>query len=147
MHVTTRLRYALRAAVELAMAYKTGPVMVEKIAEKQNISRKYLENLLVGLKNSGLIASVRGSRGGYELIVPPDQVTAYDIAVAVEGEIAVTDCVIHPGVCPEVETCPTRDLWIELTMQIRRTLSSVTLKDLVQNYKEKIERLSLMYYI
>ena len=147
MRVTTKLRYALRAAVELARAYGTGPVMVERIATRQGISRKYLENLLSSMKSAGLVASVRGSKGGYVLAMPPDKVTPYDVAVAVEGEIAVVDCVSRPRSCDKRSTCPTRDLWVELTLQIRRTLNSMTLQDMVGRYNEKLEKQALMYNI
>lgn len=147
MRGTTKLRYALRAMVELARTYGMGPVMVETIALKQSISRKYLENLLTNLRNAGLVSSVRRSKGGYVLAIAPDKVTAYDVAVAVEGEIAVMDCVAHPGSCPKQELCPTMELWTDLSMQIRRILDAVTLQELMERYSKKLETISAMYYI
>ena len=133
--------------IELVRSYGTGPVMVEKIASRQSISRKYLENLLTSLKNAGLVTSVRGSKGGYALAIAPDKVTAYDVAVAVEGEITLVDCLGNPSFCPRKDLCPTRDLWEELSAQIRKTLESVTLQDMAGRYSEKLEGLSIMYHI
>ncbi len=146
MKLSTKVRYGVRAMIELALHYGSGPVLVDTIANRQEISRKYLENLLVVLKNAGLVRSIRGSKGGYVLAKSPHLITVEDIAVAIDGPVRLLDCIDEPDRCPRSTTCTTHDLWKELTEQLRSTMRKKTLQDLVDEAKEKMEQV-YMYYI
>jgi len=147
MKLSTRVRYGLRAMVELALHPRENPVLTQHISEKQRISKKYLENLLVALKSSGLVRSVRGSRGGYVLARSPEQITVAEIIQAFGERMEISDCVETPSVCSRVDICPTYDLWREIAGLIRSYTSGITLAELADKARAKRETLSNMYYI
>jgi Rrf2 family protein len=120
--------------VDLAQHDEDGPVQCHKIAQRQDISVSYLEQLFVRLRKAGLVESVRGPGGGYRLARQPDRIRAGDVIRAVEGPIALAPCLenpLRPG-CPRVAKCLTRQLWQDITVQIVETLDAVTLADLCQ---------------
>ena len=92
MKITTKGRYGVRAALELALGYGSGPVMVREIAEKQDISERYLEHILNRLRTAGLLRSTRGAKGGYELSRPPAEITVGDIVRTLEGPLDIVSC-------------------------------------------------------
>ncbi|MFW5787314.1 MAG: RrF2 family transcriptional regulator [Halanaerobiales bacterium] len=133
MKVSTRGRYGLRAMVELAKHKGSGAIPLRKIAEKQQISEQYLEQLFSNLRQADLVKSVRGAKGGYLLNNSPENITVKDIISALEGPIAPVDCVKDEGeVCELINECVTHDLWEELQDCIKDMLNSVTLEDLKQ---------------
>ncbi len=93
MKVSTRTRYSIRAAMELAMNYEQGPLQLRLIAERQGISVKYLEQLMSVLMSGGFVRSVRGARGGYVLARDPDAVRVSEIFHCLEGRVATVECV------------------------------------------------------
>ena len=98
MKLSTRGRYGVRAMLELAMQAGNGPVPLRDLASKQEISAKYLEQLLIPLKGAGLVKSVRGARGGYMLATSPEKVNLYDIVRSLEGPLAPVECVQDPQI-------------------------------------------------
>lgn len=135
MRLTTRGRYAVMAMVDLAKQSGGRPVALSDIAERQEISLSYLEQLFAKLRRGGLVKSVRGPGGGYMLAYPADQMRISDIILAVDEPIRATRCL--PG-APEGCTgkptrCMTHDLWEELGYQIQHFLSQVTVADVVAN--------------
>ncbi len=137
MRFSTKARYATRAMVELALNYNGDPVKLKDIAHNQDISIKYLEQLMTPLRVSGFVSTQKGSRGGYSLIRPPGQITLYDIVHCVEGSLAPADCVDNPAVCKRVEKCVTRNIWVNLHQVIVKELQSETLADLVEEQRKK----------
>jgi Rrf2 family protein len=117
--------------LELALHYEKGPVFLRDIARAEEISEKYLGQIIIPLKSSGLVNSSRGARGGYMLARPPAAVTVRDIVDSLEGGISVVECVQNPSVCSRVGLCATRTVWASLEEKISETLSSVTLEDLI----------------
>ena len=118
----------------LASAYKAGPVSLAKIAESENISLAYLEQLIRVLKRVGLVTSTRGARGGYRLAKDPAFITVGDVIRALEGPIAPVECVSEERPickCDREPTCPARPVWERLRDSIVQTLDSTTLADLV----------------
>ena len=99
MKLSTRTRYAVRAMIELAQHDAPGPLQLKIIAQRQEISVKYLEQLMAVLKAAGLVNSIRGSRGGYELARASNQITLSDILHCVEGPVATVDCVEDTNRC------------------------------------------------
>ncbi|NPA49704.1 MAG: Rrf2 family transcriptional regulator [Thermodesulfobacteria bacterium] len=140
MKITTRSRYGTRMMVELAGHYQKGPLQIGEISRKQNLSVKYLEQLIIPLKRAGLVKSVRGPKGGHILARPPEEITVWDVVSVLEGTKGVTVCVSRPEICERSEICPTRDVWSTVTKAIKETLSQITLADLVKKSKE-VEKL------
>jgi len=131
MKLSSRSRYGFRAILELALAYGDGPLQIKKIAENQDISNKYLEQLVAMLKTAGLVRSVRGPRGGYTLARPPAQIRLDEIFVTLEGPLVAVECLEHPSFCPRCSDCMTRRLWAEMQEALLGVLRSKTLQDLV----------------
>ena len=132
MKLTTKGRYAVLALTELALIKDDSLVKITEIAVRQNISSTYLEQLLLLLKNSGLVVGVRGPNGGYRLAAPPENIMISDIVNIVEGRMEAKGCVSKIGSCTGVSgRCMTHDLWDELSRHIELFLGQVSLKDIV----------------
>jgi len=131
MRLSTRARYGTRFMLELALNFDQGNIFLKDIAKKEEISEKYLSQLVIPLKASGLISSSRGAHGGYRLAKPLSQITLKDIIQVLEGNLSLVECVKNPSVCSRVSKCVTRDIWEKLDETISGVLSSVTLEDLV----------------
>ena len=129
MKLSTRTRYAVRAMIELARHETNRPLQLKIIAERQEISVKYLEQLMAVLKSAGLIQSVRGSRGGYILAKPPSQIALSDILHCVEGPIATVECVEDGSRCSRAADCAAREVWTRVEQAIENVLQSITLQD------------------
>jgi Rrf2 family cysteine metabolism transcriptional repressor len=143
MRLSTRGRYALRAMIDLALHANEGPVPRSDIAERQEVSAHYIEQLFVKLRRAGFIESVRGPGGGYMLAQSADQIKAGDIIRTVEGPIALVYCVApqQEAACPRADGCVTHLLWKRLSDKVAEVLDSVTLKDLCDQARELEEAL------
>ena len=132
MQISTKGRYALRAMIDLGLHIDQGTVLRKDIAERQEISSHYIGQLFMTLRKAGFIESVKGPGGGYVLAQDADKIRAGDIIRAVEGPIALVQCVgPNPEkVCYRMEDCVTYLLWKRLSKTIEEVLDSVTLKDL-----------------
>ncbi len=147
MKLSTRTRYGVRALVDLALHDNKGPVQVKDIAEREEISEKYLEHLMSILKGAGFVRSVRGARGGYLMAKPTADVNLYEVVNVLEGSLAPAECVTDAEVCHRSSFCVTRDVWGEIQDVINNVLKSITLEDLCQREKEKKHPGAGMYYI
>ncbi|NBI06723.1 RrF2 family transcriptional regulator [Senegalia massiliensis] len=147
MKLSTKGRYGLKAMFELALHFGKGPLPLKDIAEKQNISEHYLEQLIATLKKDSLVNSVRGAQGGYLLAKEPKNITVGDIIRSLEGSIAPSDCVIEGEAvdCPKGEYCVTRGVWMKIRDSINDVIDSLTLQDMVDEQKN-IDG-NYMYYI
>ncbi len=130
MRLSSRTRYGMRAMLELAIEYGRGPVQIKTIAEREDISNKYLEQLIAALKGSGFLRSLRGPRGGYVLDRPPEEINLLDIFTTLEGPMLAVDCLEHPEFCPRCSDCATRLIWSQLKQAIESVLEGITLRDL-----------------
>lgn len=119
--------------IEIARHSPDEGIFQKVIAERQEISNKYLDHIIHGLKVAGLIASVRGKKSGYVLTRPADQITAYDIHNAFEPGICVIDCLNNTYQCDRREGCEAFGFWGALNQQITDYFKSVTLQDLAEN--------------
>lgn len=146
MKLSTRMRYGTRLMLDLALNYNDGPIYLKAIARKEEISIKYLSQIVIPLKNAGLIDSVRGAKGGYSLTSHPAKITVGDIYEVLEGGCSLVDCVADKSKCDRISTCVTRELWANLSSKIFESLNKVTLQDLVMRYKNK-QNETVMYNI
>lgn len=133
MKLSTRGRYAVMAMADLARADRGQPVTLAEIADRQEISLSYLEQLFAKLRRGNLVTSIRGPGGGYRLARPAEDVRIADIILAVDEPIKATRCEAgSPRGCTTQGRCLTHDLWEELGRQIYVFLNSVSLADVVQ---------------
>jgi Rrf2 family cysteine metabolism transcriptional repressor len=130
VRISTRTRYGCRAMAELAAAYPDGSPSVREIAERQQVSPKYLEHIMQALKVAGLVRAMRGAHGGYALVRAPGEINVADVFRALEGSPAPVPCVDTPETCAMADDCPTRDTWLELRDAIEGVLEGKTLRDL-----------------
>jgi Rrf2 family protein len=131
--------------LELASRYGEGPIELKEIAKKENISLKYLEQVINPLRAAGLVKSIRGSKGGYSLGKPPSEICLYDVVETLEGPLNLLECLRDVKVCQKVPSCVTRDIWKEVSEAISKIFYSVTLEDMVNRKREK-EGLNLPMY-
>jgi Rrf2 family cysteine metabolism transcriptional repressor len=147
MKISTKIRYGARAMLELASHYGEGPIELKEIAKKEDISLKYLEQVINSLRTAGLVKSIRGSKGGYSLAKPPSEICMYDVVETLEGPLNLLECLHDSKVCQKVPSCVTRDIWKEVSDAISKIFYSVTLEDMVNRKKEKEGSDSAMYQI
>jgi len=146
MKLTTKMRYGTRAMLDLALNQQSGPVTVKDIAERQEVSAKYMEQLLAALQAASLVKAARGRRGGYALSRPTDQITLRQVYAVLEGPEGFVDCTADPNACHRWDTCVTREIWAELCAACMQILDSTTLEDLVRRARKK-GAAPAMYYI
>ena len=146
MKISTKGRYGARAALELSIRYGSGPIMVREISESQEISERYLEQILNTLRTSGLLISTRGAKGGYELAKAPSEITLGDIIRSLEGPLDVVSCTGNSE-CERAGECATFYVWKEVKEMIENVLDSITLKDLAERQRKLINRGLIEYNI
>ena len=133
MRLSTRGRYGTRLMVDLAQHYGEGPLPLVEIAKRQDLSQKYLEQLIIPLKAAGLIRGVRGAKGGYTLTRKPVKISVGQILEVVEGEFTLVNCVADPEICERSPECPTRNIWVEISALLEKNLFSMTLQDILDS--------------
>ena len=139
MKISTKGRYALRMLIDLAEHQNDGFIALKDIAERQGISKKYLEQIIPVLNRSDVLNANRGYQGGYKLAKSPDKYTVGAILRLTEGSIAPVACLDHEPVdCPRREDCITLPLWKGLNKVITDYLDRVTLQDLLDNQKDMV---------
>ncbi|MDA9909506.1 Fe-S cluster assembly transcriptional regulator IscR [Gammaproteobacteria bacterium] len=139
MRLTTKGRYAVTAMLDLSINAKKGPVTLSDISKRQAISLSYLEQLFSKLRKRDLVSSVRGPGGGYMLGRKDSDIDVAEIIDAVSESLDSTQCK-GKGDCQGGEICLTHHLWEDLSAQIHKFLSNITLSDLVS--KREVEQIS-----
>lgn len=139
MKLSTRSRYGTRLVLDMAERYQEGPIQLGAIAKRQDISVKYLEQLIIPLKKAQYVKSVRGVKGGHMLARSPDAITVGEIVALLEGGVNLTDCAENPDACKRSEKCLTRIVWKEATQAVYAKLNSITLADLLKMAQGEIE--------
>lgn len=148
MKFNTKTRYGIRTMVELAMHWKGEAVFQKEISERQEISFKYLDQLISSLKASGLIANAGGRMSGYVLSRDPEDIHIYDVYKAFQPELAVVDCISEEGVCNRKGICATKEFWEGLNRLIIEYLERTSLKDLADRQKQlNDDQAASMFYI
>lgn len=140
MKISTRGRYATRAVMCLASKFGQGPVSLKKISENQDISAKYLENIMRLLAKGGIVRSTKGKKGGFILTRDPSALSVGDVLRIAEGSLAPVACVDNSKVCKRADLCASRDMWIGLGQVMARHLDGVTIARLVQDQNKKYEK-------
>ncbi len=132
MKISTKGRYALRLMLDIAINSAARPVSIKDISRRQDISDKYLEQIISILNNAGFVRSVRGAQGGYTLTKRPDEYTVGMILRSTEGSLSPVVCIGDGAVeCDKADNCATSELWKRLNDAINNVVDNVTLADLV----------------
>lgn len=140
MKISTKGRYALRLMLDLALHDSDAPIRIKDIAARQDISDKYLEQIISSLNKAGYVKSIRGPQGGYKLARDPESYTVGMILRLTEGSLAPVACLDDEvNTCDRQETCATLKLWQMLDEAIREVVDRVTLADLVEWQTEMID--------
>ena len=137
MKLSTRTRYGIRAILELAQSNGKRPLQLRIIAQHQDISVKYLEQLMSILRSAGFVRSMRGAKGGYMLAKAPNQVKLSDVFDCLEGHVTTVECVEDENYCARSADCVARQVWAQVQEAIKDVLQSITLQDLVDRAKDK----------
>ena len=133
--ISTKGRYGFRLMLELSKKHGYGSVSLKEIAERINISEKYLWHLIRMLKDAGFVQSIRGANGGYMISRPTDQISLKDILTALEGPLEI-EFRRNAGTFTRLHDHDDGGLWAEVSRKISDTLTSYTLKDMLQMQKK-----------
>lgn len=138
MKISTKGRYALRLMLDVAMNEGEMPVRIKEIAVRQDVSDKYLEQIVSALNKAGFVKSIRGPQGGYRLSKRPEEYTVGSILRITEGSLAPVNCLEYEvNDCPRQESCATLELWKRLDNAIKSVVDNITLEDLIEWQKQK----------
>lgn len=136
MKVNTKVRYGLRAILQIAEGYGGDPVPISAISESQEISGKYLEQVVGTLRKADLITSRKGVKGGYSLVAPPEEISLWQVISALDSHTTLVECVLEPDLCDRSSDCLTRSIWSLLSARMQEFWASFTLADLLQTMHE-----------
>ncbi|MDF2532427.1 MAG: cymR, partial [Clostridia bacterium] len=136
-------RYGLKAMMDLAIYSYGEPLNLKSIAERQNVSEKYLEHIFSALKKAGLIKSIKGTQGGYILAQAPADATVGNVIRALEGDLSVAE----EGDADILEQCINQNVYEKIDNGINQLLDSITLEDLQQEYNKMNTDMDYMFYI
>ena len=135
--ISTKGRYGLRVMIDLAQNDNGSYIPLKDIAERQSISKKYLEQIIPMLNTPELLQTNRGFQGGYRLAQPPENYTVGMILRLTEGSLAPVACLVqHPNTCDRADECPTLFIWEGLNKVITEYLDSITLQDIIDRQNE-----------
>ena len=137
MQLSTKGRYGSRAMLDLALHYGKGPIMVREIASRQQLSGKYLEQILSELKKAGLVISFQGKKGGFQLARAPEDITLQDVLAVLEGSFAPVRCVDDETFCKRKDGCAMRDIWSSLRDAQVSVVSKLTFEKLLEMERSK----------
>jgi len=138
LKISTKGRYALRMLLDLAEHRNDRFIALKEIAERQNISKQYLEQIITIINNSMILRTNRGKHGGYMLAKEPSEITVGQILRITEGNLSSISCLEgEVNQCDKVDTCKTLYIWKELNKVIADYLDSVTLQDILNKYQEQ----------
>lgn len=131
--ISTKGRYALRMMIDIAENQKNGYVTLKDVALRQDISKKYLEQIALHLSQAGMLRAVRGYLGGYMLAKPASEYTVHNILQVVEGSMSPVSCLEQsPNSCKRCHKCKTLPVWTELEKLIFNYLNGITLDDVIE---------------
>ena len=140
MKISTKGRYALRLMLDIALTGGEEPVSPRDVARRQEISDKYLEQIVTQLSRAGLVRSVRGAGGGYLLTKAPEEYTVGEILRVLEGSLVPVSCAESKDCCGRAESCVTQEVWEQIAQAVSSVVDHITLGELVRRYGEKVNR-------
>ncbi|SHK05416.1 RrF2 family transcriptional regulator [Tepidibacter formicigenes] len=143
MKLSTKGRYGLKAMFQLALNESKGPVPLKYIAQRQNLSDQYLEQIFSSLRKAGLVKSIRGAQGGYLLSRDASKITVGDIIRVLEGPVAPSDCVLDDeSDCKKSGHCVTQVVWEKIKESVESVIDSITLQNMIDDHKNKMKNIN-----
>lgn len=134
--ISTKGRYALRMLIDLERHKQEGYISLNEVASRENISKKYLEQIVSILNHAGILVSNRGFQGGYRLAKDANKITVYDVLLATEVDLTCVDCQKKDHPCQKRFLCPTYDLWRGLDDMVHAYFSKITIQDLLDSKED-----------
>ena len=147
MKLSTKGRYGLRAMVDMAVFSQGEHISINSIAERQGISANYLEQVFSTLRKAGLVKSIKGAQGGYSLSRDPSNISIGEILRALEGDLAVVDEKDALDFESSIQRIIKTSVWDKMNQRLNEFADSITVEDLVDDYKKMNGSDSIMYYI
>jgi len=136
MRLSTKSRYGTRAVLDIALHAKEGPVNLGDISARQEISKKYLGQIISQLLAAGILESIRGPQGGYILSRSPKEINVGEIIRTLDGSLAPVRCVDKPDLCDRTEKCVTREIWTKVKVSMESLFDQITVADLMVRQDE-----------
>lgn len=133
--LSTKTRYGSSLMFHLARSYGRKPMRLKEVSEIENISIRYLEQIIIPLKTAGLVKSLRGAKGGYVLTTPPKDIALSDIILALEGPWTLVECTSDSDYCSRTEKCVFFEVWQKATQALTDIFENISLHDLVEKNK------------
>jgi Rrf2 family protein len=134
MKMNTKIRYGLRAMIEISNNEPSSGILQKEISVAQEIPLYYLDSIITGLRNAGLIVNYAGKRSGYILSRQPDEISVYDIYRAFEPSLTLVNCACPGNECSRINICPAKDYWSELNSIIKNQMKSSTLEQIIKKH-------------
>ncbi|QRN86460.1 Rrf2 family transcriptional regulator [Clostridia bacterium] len=132
MKITTKGRYGLRAMVELGRAFEDQEyISLKSVSQNQNIPENYLERLLAKMRKADLVATRRGTQGGYRLTKSPKEISVLEILQAVDESLYLVECTEDTTSCPQYESCPSHRIWAKMAKQMQLVAQETNLEELL----------------
>jgi Rrf2 family protein len=128
--------------LDLALKHGKGPIFLKEVSRSQEISEKYLGQIIMPLKAAGLVKSYRGAHGGYTLQRDPEKITVREIVATLEGDLNLVECVTNPSSCNRFSICVTQQVWSQVARSISDTLEGITLADLAERHHQRAENMA-----
>jgi Rrf2 family protein len=139
MKFNTKTRYGVRVVFELALNEdREGGTLQKEIAESQDVSIKYLDQIISSLKRAGLISNIAGKKSGYVLARPANEISIYDVYSAFEDNLAIIDCLLTEGECPRKGMCVMKDYWCDLNETIRNSMMSMNVELMAEKHMKDL---------
>ncbi len=132
MRISTKGRYGLRTLMDISMHQSKGPVTLNDIAERQQISVKYLWQVINPLKTTGMLSVTRGAKGGYALARRPEDITMLEIMNTLEGPTSLVECITKNDSCNQIDNCVARTVWMEVNQAVEKALIGITLAEVLR---------------
>jgi Rrf2 family cysteine metabolism transcriptional repressor len=139
IRLSTKGRYGTRLMLNLAQHYGNGSrtVILKNVSTDEEISIRYLEQIIIPLKINRLVKSIRGAGGGYTLARNPEEIKLSEILHALEGSCCLVECIEDADFCDRIETCPTFDIWKGASEMLKSYFNNITLRDVVEMAEKK----------
>ena len=130
--MTKKVRYGLRAMIEICLNDSPGGILQKEISANQEIPLKFLDSIITGLRNAGLIVNFSGKRSGYILSRPAAEISVYDIYRSFEPELTLVNCSCPGNICNRIDICPAKDYWSDLNTLLKAQMKSSTLAQIIK---------------
>lgn len=129
----------MRTLMDIAIHQSKGAVTLNDIARRQEISVKYLWQVINPLKTAGILSVTRGAKGGYLLARRPEDITMLEVVTILEGPLSIVECLTNEDFCSHIDSCVSRSVWLEVNRTVEKALSGITLAEVLRRYVDSAD--------